>query len=182
MAGVMDSCKFLWCGAALIGLQLTVPFMSMILDHDITSRQLLVILPELYTDLSNYTRSLATMVPSLPSLERYFLDPFDKYKSPCTVLQFSRHWEIISGAVTRTSWTSIWRRYRNNSLKRQRGDQYMGSGIIQIVPTMSQGTWQKLYSISQKPHTPKVLKTTSVDWMDCWKFQLLKVSISQLMT
>ena len=45
--GIMDQCIFLWAGAASIGLHITVPFMSMLLDHKVTPRQLLKILPVL---------------------------------------------------------------------------------------------------------------------------------------
>ena len=33
-----DQCKFLWCGAALVGLHVTIPFMSMLLEHRVTPR------------------------------------------------------------------------------------------------------------------------------------------------
>ena len=38
---IMDQCKVLWAGSALIGLHLTAPFMSMLLDHKVTPRMLL---------------------------------------------------------------------------------------------------------------------------------------------
>ena len=41
---LIDLCKFLWAGAALIGIHVTAPFMSMLLDHRVTPRQLLIIL------------------------------------------------------------------------------------------------------------------------------------------
>ena len=57
---LMDQCKFLWAGAALIGIHITVPFMSMLLDHRVTPRQLLTILPKMYDDLKSYPKSLCT--------------------------------------------------------------------------------------------------------------------------
>ena len=45
--GIMDQCKFLWAGAAIIGIQLTQPFISMLLDHKVTPRNLIDILPNL---------------------------------------------------------------------------------------------------------------------------------------
>lgn len=55
---IMDMFKFLWAGAALIGIHITAPFMSMLLDHRVTPRKLLVILPQLYDDLKAYSFSL----------------------------------------------------------------------------------------------------------------------------
>ena len=80
--GLQDTCKFLWCGSALIGLHVTAPFMSMILDHNVTTRELLKILPALYSDLSSYNVNLSTVQPILPSLTKYFLDPFMKETTP----------------------------------------------------------------------------------------------------
>ena len=54
---IMDMFKFLWAGAALIGIHITAPFMSMPLDHRVTPRKLLVILPQLYDDLKAYSFS-----------------------------------------------------------------------------------------------------------------------------
>ena len=67
--GIMDLCKFLWAGAALIGVQLTQPFISMLLDHKVTPRKLLVILPELYNNLKDYPESLCnTNSCAIPAL------------------------------------------------------------------------------------------------------------------
>ena len=51
VSDMMDMCKFLWAGSALIGIHLTA---SMLLDHKLTPRELLVILPKLYQDLCSY--------------------------------------------------------------------------------------------------------------------------------
>ena len=62
--------------AAVIGLHLIIPFMSMLLDHRVTPKQLLNILPTLHQDLMNYTTDLTSLDHNtcLPSLR---LDPFD---------------------------------------------------------------------------------------------------------
>ena len=83
VAVLMDQCKFLWAGAALIGIHLTVPFMSMLLDHRVTSRQLLTTLPNLYSDLKSYPNSLCTTKEcSISTMTPYFLDPHNKETSP----------------------------------------------------------------------------------------------------
>jgi hypothetical protein len=80
---IMDQCKFLWAGAALIGIHITVPFMSMLLDHRVTARQLLTILPNLYSELKDYPHSLCTTKHcGIPTLTPFFLDPHKKETSP----------------------------------------------------------------------------------------------------
>ena len=51
--------------AAVIGLHLIIPFMSMLLDHRVTPKQLLNTLPALHQDLMNYPTDLTSA--SLPS-------------------------------------------------------------------------------------------------------------------
>ena len=58
VCNLIDMSKFLWAGAALIGIHITVPFMSMLLNHRVTPRQLLAILPQMYLDLCRYPLSL----------------------------------------------------------------------------------------------------------------------------
>ena len=83
VTSLIDQCKFLWAGAALMGIHVTLPFMSMLLDHRVTARQLLTILPNLYCDLKNYPKSLcSTTECGLPSLQPFFLDPHNKETSP----------------------------------------------------------------------------------------------------
>ena len=66
----------------MIGIHLTVPLMSMILDHRVTPRQLLVILPQLYTDLKMYPKSLCTTQECcIPTMKPYFLNPHVKETS-----------------------------------------------------------------------------------------------------
>ena len=81
--GLIDQCKFLWAGATLIGLHLTVPFMSMLLDLRATPRQLLTILPKLHSDLKTYPKTLGkTNECGIPLMEAYFLNPHVKETSP----------------------------------------------------------------------------------------------------
>ena len=54
---LMDICVFQWAAASLIGLHVTPPFMSMLLDYKVTQRELLDILPNLYNDLCSYQTS-----------------------------------------------------------------------------------------------------------------------------
>ena len=57
--------------------------MSMIIDHKVTQRQLLVILPKLHTELDSYPNSFMTFEkPALSSLSDYWLPPFNKETSP----------------------------------------------------------------------------------------------------
>ena len=69
-----------------IGLHITVPFMSMLLDHKVTPRQLLSILPNLYNDLLNYQDTMCQIQScGIQSLSSYFLNPKKKESSPCGV-------------------------------------------------------------------------------------------------
>ena len=52
VSNLMEMCRFLWAGSTLVGIHVTVPFMSMLLDHKVTPRQLLTVLPRLYNDLA----------------------------------------------------------------------------------------------------------------------------------
>ena len=71
-----DQCKFLWCGAALVGLHVTLPFMSMLLKHRVTPRQFLAILPDLYLELKSYPESFCKVdVCAIPTLKPFFADP-----------------------------------------------------------------------------------------------------------
>ena len=123
----MEISRFLWAGSALIGIHVTVPFMSMLLNHWVTPRQLLVILPKLYVDLCNYSRTLTNMNQcGMPSLEPYFLDPLKKETSPYGVNVCQKLAELISDcsqqlmdSYLKQICTSL-----GVILKRQRGNQY----------------------------------------------------------
>ena len=77
---LMEQCKFLWAGATLIGLHITIPFMSRLLDHRVTSHQLLSILQKLYDNLTSYSKTLcSTRLPGVPALE-----PLESYSTSKT--------------------------------------------------------------------------------------------------
>ena len=79
--GLIDECKFLWAGAAVIGIHVTQPFTSMLLNHKVTPRDSLVIL-QLYQDLKSYPKSLCTITAcGFQALEKYFLNPLNKETS-----------------------------------------------------------------------------------------------------
>ena len=69
--------------AAVIGLHLTIPFMSMLLDHRVTPKQLLNILPALH-HLMNYPTDLTSLDHNtcLPSLSKYWVNRFDPKTRP----------------------------------------------------------------------------------------------------
>ena len=128
--GLMEQCKFLWAGIALVGIHLTVPFMSMLLDHKVTSRQLLVILPKLYSDLKSYPSTLCTTEKcGIPSMAPYFLNPHLKETSPygtnvCDSL--SLYLKSVDYDTTNTMNIYIKKLCSTiaDALKRQRGNQY----------------------------------------------------------
>ena len=127
--GIMDICKFSWCGAALIGLHLTMPFMSMLLDHRVTPNQLLEILPALHQDLLNYSTDLTCLdhTACLPSLKPYWLDPLDPKTSPYGVEVCKALKDYLAGSCDRELMSTYLRQICTEAaavLKRQRGDQY----------------------------------------------------------
>ena len=73
--------------AAVIRLHLIVLFMSMLLDHHVTPKQLLNIVLALHQDLMNYPTDLTSLDHDtcLPSLSKYWLDPFDPKTRSCGV-------------------------------------------------------------------------------------------------
>ena len=124
VSNLMEMSKFLWSGAALIGIHLTNPFMSMLLDHKVTPRQLLSILPSLHEDLSKYHGSMTNMEScALPSMKNYYLNPFEDATSPygvpvCRKLQVSCDTTLMDSYLKQVSQSLA------VILKRQRGDQY----------------------------------------------------------
>ena len=76
--GIMNQCKFLWTGAALIGIHVTRLFMSMLLDHKVPPRKLLQVLPNVYKNLQQYPHSLCQINCGIPVMKPYFLNPFRK--------------------------------------------------------------------------------------------------------
>ena len=73
----MEMCKFLWAGAALVGIHVTVPFMSMLLEHKVTPMRLLDILPKMHDQLTNYPLSRC----GIPVLQEFYLNPLIKETS-----------------------------------------------------------------------------------------------------
>ena len=125
--GIMDQCKFLWAGAALIGIHVTRPFMSMLLDHKVSPRSLLVILPQLYKNLVQYPNTLCQVTScGIPALQPYFLEPFQKETSPygidvCKCL--SQFTENCDKELMDLYLKEVCRKLAE-TLKRQRGNQY----------------------------------------------------------
>ena len=124
---IMDQCKFLWAGAALIGLHVTCPYMSMLLDHKVSPRKLLTILPQLYRDLKEYPESLCQVQAcAIPALKPYFLNPTVRRTSPygvdvtrCLNDYLNDCDKQIMGIYLKTICNSL-----AIILKRQRGNQY----------------------------------------------------------
>ena len=124
---LMEQCKFLWAGIALVGIHITVPFMSMILDHHVTPRQLLIILPKLYSDLKSYPESLCSLDKcGIPSLASYFLSPHLKETSPYGTY-VSQSLSLYLQSVDQVTMDLYLKKLCStigDALKRQRGDQY----------------------------------------------------------
>ena len=79
----IEMCKFVWAGSALVGIHVTVPFISMLLDHKVTPRQLFTVLPSLYNDICYYPQSMTNLCCfDLPSLQPYFPHPLERHTSP----------------------------------------------------------------------------------------------------
>ena len=79
VTGLMDMCCFLWAGAALIGIHITSPFMSMLLEHKVPPRRLLKVLPKLYNELCTYPKSLISFETcGIPALAEFYGNPFKK--------------------------------------------------------------------------------------------------------
>ena len=103
--------------------------MSMLLDHKVTPRQLLSILPDLYNDLLNYQDDAMCQIQScgIPSLSPYFLKPLEKESSPYGVevcrsladFRQSTDQIIMKNLYMKKICITI-----ADILKRQRGNQY----------------------------------------------------------
>ena len=98
VSNLMEMCKFFWAGSALVGIHITEPFMSMLLDHKLTPRQLLTVLPNLCNNLCSYPQPMTNQSRcTLPSLQPYFLHPFKRQKSPYGVPVCQKLKEYIKG-------------------------------------------------------------------------------------
>ena len=157
--GLMEQCKFLWAGIALIGIHLTVPFMSMILDHHVTPRQLLVVLPKLYNDLKTYPESLCTTDKcGIPSMAPYFLNPHIKETSPygpqvCASL--SSYIKSVD-RVTMDLYLKKLTYTIGDVLKRQRGDQYEFGDNKNSDELVTRNLSEELMDDSDTTHTKPI--------------------------
>ena len=125
--GLMDICIFQWAVAALVGLHVTIPFMTMILEYKVTQRELLTILPSLYSELSQYNVSFIRFDrPALTSLAPFWQAPLEKTTSPYGV-------DVVEALVqyTQTCDDHLMDKslkdvtaHMATTLKRQRGDAY----------------------------------------------------------
>jgi len=101
--------------------------MSMLLDHKVTPRQLLTILPNLYHDLCNYPLTMRDISRcALPSLHKYFLNPHEKVTSPYGVAvcqKLKEYIEICDQQLMEVYLKQV-SQTLGGILKRQRGDQY----------------------------------------------------------
>ena len=124
---IMDMCKFLWAGAALIGIHITAPFMSMLLDHRVTPRKLLVILPQLYDDLKAYSLSLVQIDEcGITAMREFFLHPLKKESAPYG-LEVSIALKVFIESCDKDLMAKYLKQVCNELaiiLKRQRGNQY----------------------------------------------------------
>ena len=103
--------------------------MSMLLDHKVSPRKLLVVLPQLYKNLQEYPISLCHINScGVPALQPYFLDPFRKETSPqpygIDVAQSFADYvkscdQDLKNLYLKNICTTL-----AESLKRQRGNQY----------------------------------------------------------
>ena len=124
---LMEICIFQWATAALVGLHVTVPFMAMLLDYKATQRELLNILPKLYSDLLNYNISFIKFDgPAIKSLEPFWQDPFKKNSSPfgVDVLEALQRYTDTCDKETMDKSLKDITKHMAATLKRQRGDAY----------------------------------------------------------
>ena len=76
---LIDMCKFLWAGAALVGIHVTTSFLSILLEHKVTPRKLLDVLLELHKYLSSHPISFTNMNKcAFPALQEFFFSLFQK--------------------------------------------------------------------------------------------------------
>ena len=125
-AGLIDMCKFLWAGAALVGIHVTTPFLSMLLEHKVTPRKLLDVLPELHKDLSSYPISFTNMDKcGLPALQEFSSNPFQK-ETTCYGVEVCKHLVDYVESCDKQMMDMYLKKICNELaiiLKRQRGNQ-----------------------------------------------------------
>ena len=124
---LMPVCIFQWAAAALIGLHVTTPFMSMLLDYKATQRELLIILPDLYEDLIQYHTSLIKFDgPAIKSLAKFWQPPFEKDCTPYGV-DVMKSLQTYTDECDHQLMDKCLRaitKVMGESLKRQRGNAY----------------------------------------------------------
>ena len=127
VSGLIDMCYFLWAGAALVGIHVTTPFLSMLLEHKVTPRKLLDVLPELHKDLSSYPISFTNMDKcGLPALQEFFSNPFQK-ETTCYGVEVCKHLADYVDSCDKQMMDRYLKKMCNELaiiLKRQRGNQY----------------------------------------------------------
>ena len=127
VSGLIDMCKFLWAGAALVGIHVTTPFLSMLLEHKVTPRKLLDVLPELHKDLSSYPISFTNMDKcGLPALQEFFSNPFQK-ETTCYGVEVCKHLADYVDSCDKQMMDRYLKKMCNELaiiLKKPRGNQY----------------------------------------------------------
>ena len=127
VSGLIDMCYFLWAGAALVGIHVTTPFLSMLPEHKLVPRQLLHILPELHEDLSSYPISFTKMDKcGLPAFQELFSNPFEK-ETTCSGVEICKHLADYADSCDKQVMDRYLKKICNKLaiiLKRQHGNQY----------------------------------------------------------
>jgi len=157
--GLTDVCVFQWCAAALVSFHLTAPFMSMVIDHKVTQRQLLVILPNLHQELDTYPNSFTRFdKPALPSLADYWLPPFEKDTSPFGV-DVMRKLESVANSIDRSLLDNCLQdicKQAAITLKRQRGDAYGFGDTADSPDMMSKNLSAEMMDDQEATNTNKI--------------------------
>ena len=74
-----EICTFLWLGAALIGVHLVEPYMTLILDMKATHSELLETLKNVYSSLNTYEIPFSQLEkPAIPALSKAWINPTSK--------------------------------------------------------------------------------------------------------
>ena len=77
-----EMCTLLWLGPALVGVHLTEPYLSLLIDHNATHSDLLEIFPKLYRELlDSPSRAMQLDEPAFLSLQHGWISPMSS-KSP----------------------------------------------------------------------------------------------------
>ena len=74
-----DICTLLWLGPALIGIHLTEPYLSLLIDHEASHVDLLEIFPKLYKELLDSLNKVAQVEePAFKSLQHVWINPLSQ--------------------------------------------------------------------------------------------------------